>query len=935
MPLPMPAKFEDSRKTVANLLVAASALLLCLLGFIVLQVATTFRDAELREEAAALGERSLYVYGVQARSDGDVRPSLDAMRTTRDRLRRPFPTEVARLDPVFDAFATRLEREGRIDWENADSLRQAAQTLSRALYQDYRQKLDLLLSVSIFTIVWFVFTLYLGGLVLARYRNSQERLLRENADQERQQERFRKESAEREAAAHRFVSLFAGIPVACYSFDPRGRILIWNHAAEVVFDRTAAQVVGRPIREVIGTADDEEDVLRRIAQGEETVNREWTFRGSDGTIKSLLTTTFPLRDGAERITGGVSATVDITARKQAEERLQTIVEDARCIVWDAEVTQEPETGRLRWKAHLRNERSAFLVLPLDTTDRDYIAAWVESRADDQARLHATSTEAILSGKPGYTQEFRCRDRYGNTVWLSEHVRIRALEPGRWQVTGISTDITDRKRFEERLDEVLAGARCLLWEADVRRNGENLDWDMRILNQETARQLFPLDTTVDKYEWAWDKSRLKEDRVRIDRTAEEALRGNLPGYRQEFRCRDLHGNLWWFYEDALIKPLGADHWTVIGVCREVTSGKLAEERLESVLNKARCILWDAIVTLDGEELVWDFEICNEASALRIVPLDTAPKQYSRAWSDSRLPEDMAKIDGNSREAILWGKPGYTQEFRCRDRDGVDHWLREEAQIQPLGPDKWRVIGVCTDITEQKAAEVRLRNMANELARSNAALQDFASIASHDLKEPLRKIRTFGSMLARKASTLDGDAAGYLERMLSASDRMQALIDGLLSYSRVTTKGNAFAPTDLNAVVREVLNDLEVRIAESRATIRVAPLPTIDADALQMRQLFQNLIGNALKFHRDGLPTVICIEHEWANGRHILTIEDNGMGFSEKDAERIFDVFERLDGNHREGTGIGLAICRKIVERHGGTIRATGIPDIGAKFVITFG
>jgi PAS domain S-box-containing protein len=263
----------------------------------------------------------------------------------------------------------------------------------------------------------------------------------------------------------------------------------------------------------------------------------------------------------------------------------------------------------------------------------------------------------------------------------------------------------------------------------------------------------------------------------------------------------------------------------------------------------------------------------------------------------------------------------------------------------------------DITERKLYEKSLRNYARRLKRSNRELQDFAFVASHDLQEPLRKVQAFGDRLKTKyGESLEKEGIDYLERMQSASVRMQTLINDLLSFSRVTTKAKPFKKVDLTKIVKGVLSDLELKIEETNAEIIIENLPEIDADKTQMRQLFQNLIGNALKFQRPDKSPLIKIYTEKNSGNKIdpihltfepeiengkvpegfcrIYIEDNGIGFDEKYSDRIFKVFQRLHGNNNyKGSGVGLAICRKIVEHHNGSITAHGVLNKGAKFLIT--
>lgn len=255
---------------------------------------------------------------------------------------------------------------------------------------------------------------------------------------------------------------------------------------------------------------------------------------------------------------------------------------------------------------------------------------------------------------------------------------------------------------------------------------------------------------------------------------------------------------------------------------------------------------------------------------------------------------------------------------------------------------------SELAQRQRVERELRHQQQQLAQSNANLQQFASIASHDLQEPLRKIQVFSNRLGEKFSDLLGvQGQDYIERIQNALSRMQSLIDDLLSFARITTRSQPFVQTNLAKVAQEVLTDLEVRLQQTGGRVEVDRLPTIDADPLQMRQLLQNLISNALKFHHPDRSPHVKIESKLVSAQKQLAaemsgdgtmcqilVEDNGIGFDQKYQEVIFQPFQRLHGRSGyEGTGMGLAICQKIASRHRGSITANSTPGQGATFVIT--
>jgi light-regulated signal transduction histidine kinase (bacteriophytochrome) len=225
--------------------------------------------------------------------------------------------------------------------------------------------------------------------------------------------------------------------------------------------------------------------------------------------------------------------------------------------------------------------------------------------------------------------------------------------------------------------------------------------------------------------------------------------------------------------------------------------------------------------------------------------------------------------------------------------------------------------------------------DELARANAELSQFAYMASHELQAPLHKISQFAELLAsRLDGKLDPEAKDFFARLTGSVETMERLIEDLLALSRVTTRGQPFEEVSLRQIVDAVLVDHAERIAESRSRVEVGPLPRLRADALQMRELFYNLIGNALKFRRPGQPAIVRVfGRSQGNGYCEIVVEDDGIGFEQQHAERILKPFQRLHSRASyDGTGLGLAICDKIALRHGGAITAKGVPGKGAAFIV---
>lgn len=295
-----------------------------------------------------------------------------------------------------------------------------------------------------------------------------------------------------------------------------------------------------------------------------------------------------------------------------------------------------------------------------------------------------------------------------------------------------------------------------------------------------------------------------------------------------------------------------------------------------------------------------------------------------------PEFFQKLWKTISSGHVW-----TGEICNRRKDNELYWVN--TTIVPFLDESgkpYQYVSIRFDITAKKLAEAQLVSYSKRLEQSNEELEHFASIAAHDLQEPLRKIRAFSDRVnVKMTNNLSNEAIDYLGRISAAAGRMQNLIDDLLTYSRVRTRQSEFTYVDLNKVVADVTADLEIQIDKESAKIVKEHLPVIEADETQMHQLFLNLISNAIKFHKPGTPNEIFISSSVENNMCEIQVRDNGIGFDEKYLDRIFQIFQRLHGKSEfRGTGVGLAVCRRIVLRHGGDITARSEPDKGSVFIV---
>ncbi len=417
-------------------------------------------------------------------------------------------------------------------------------------------------------------------------------------------------------------------------------------------------------------------------------------------------------------------------------------------------------------------------------------------------------------------------------------------------------------------------------------------------------------------------------------AKRLTSGEIDQYELDKRYLTRSGETVWVHLSVrLMRDVSGKPLYYLPMMEDITEQKRAQDRLEESEARFKSILDYAPAMIFIRDLEDRYVLVNRRYE---ETLGISEKNVIGKTPDEVLVKELADQVMKNDRKVLETESAHEMEEILPEAYGSRIVLSLKFPLRSTDGKMYAVCGILTDISDRKRAEEELQSYMTKLEESNKALQDFTSIASHDLQEPLRKVTSFGMRLKSKyAQALDETGKDYLERMLGAAERMQALLKALLEYSRVTTKAEPFVLFDLTTLIHEVLDDLEVRISETGGKVEVGDLPSIKADPNQMRRLFQNLIGNALKYHGEESPRIeVNAEPDGARNWRI-TVKDNGIGFEEKHLEKIFAPFQRLLGRSSkyEGAGMGLAICKKIVEHHGGSITARSALGQGSTFIVT--
>jgi len=643
------------------------------------------------------------------------------------------------------------------------------------------------------------------------------------------------------------------------------------------------------------------------------------------------------------------------ARKQEvlrnnEERLRLALDGTKTGTWDF----NPVTKEI-----LLSDRSRELFGVTSTAPLQF-DSFIQTIHPVDMPFVRSAIYAALTGKDNghINLDFRINLADDKVNWISCTAQVFFDETNTAvRVVGVVTDITENKQFEKHLQEVnnrlnfaLQTGRLGSWELELATG--------TIMSNDQFKSNFGLSAQVT---FTYEKLLamiLPEDVRRADDALQYAL-NNRTLFAEEYRIRWSDNTIHWiaasgqgiYDEDGAVRRM-------IGVAVDITERKQAQLHLQQseayfrmIADTAPAMIW--IAEKDGS-----FSFFNKA--WQKYTGRNLDQNKDNGWYDIMHPEDIDKWKiGFSRSSR--DRKNFYAEFRLKRHDGTYHWLacsgipRFNSQDEFVG-----FIGACTDIDDQKMVEdalerkVRERTIALEdananLSKRNHELEQFVFITSHDLQEPLRKIRLFADMLesVKPNTPTKIDTALYLRKVKQSAIRMSDLIRDLIAYSRLELGENAFLPVDLNQIVANVIEDFELLIRDKNAQIEVNELPVIDAVPLQMNQLFYNLIGNALKFSSNNTECRISITANKISDAEMqdlplltkgptyyrIIVQDNGIGFNQSYADKLFVIFQRLNQKEKyEGTGIGLALCRKIMDIHNGDIQAFGVELQGAAFHI---
>jgi len=710
------------------------------------------------------------------------------------------------------------------------------------------------------------------------------------------------------ASEERWATTLESIGDAVIATDNEGRVTFLNPTAAVLTGWQSEEALGQPIQKVFCIIDEQtrgpvEDPIDRVLKEGRAVRlaNHTLLLAKDGPETPIADSAAPILDRDGKVTGVVLVFHDVTVSKRAEEFRQSS-QYTRSLL---EASLDPlVTISAEGKITDVNEAAikATGVEREKLVGTDYADCFTEPEKAREGYKRVFSEGFVID----YPLTIHHSDGHLTDVLYNASV----YKDADGKVLGVfaaARDITAQKQASQYARSLLEASLDPL--VTISPAGKITD-----VNEATIKATGVVREKLvgtDFADYFTEPEMAREGYKRV------FLEGFVTDYPLTIRHADGHLTDV-LYNASVYKDFRGIVRGVFAAARDVTARKQAEIALKESETKFRTLsdlvpqfVW--MCTPDGLNEYFNYRWVEYTGL-------TLEESYGRGWNTPFHPDDKQAAWDAWNHAVATGDI-YRVESRLRAADGTYRWFLMRGT--PLRDDsgeiaKW--FGTCTDIDDLKRAEAELAARAQELARSNTDLQQFAYVASHDLQEPLRTIGSFSQLLAQRyKGRLDADADDFIGFVVDGATRMQSLINDLLAFSRIGTRGGQFALVDCEGVLQTVMANLNTAIEDSKAEIVYGHLPTLFADETQLTQLFQNLIVNAIKFRRPEEALRIHISSKRLDGAWQFSIRDNGIGIEPQYFERIFVIFQRLHGREEyAGTGIGLALSKKIVERHGGRI-----------------